>query len=446
MALQGLYSDSRDGSPEAGVRVTFGHSKDGRKDLRQVMLGLVTTGPANLPIIAKPLSGNASDKVEFADIISDFQKQMKGPQSPLWIFDSAGYNKKWLEAQKSDGNGYFPWLTRIPESINRAQEIVRAAYSSDEWETLDNGYRAIEFSETYGGIEQLWVLYHSDQAHAREVKTLEKKLVKEKEELEKLFWHLKNKEFICKDDAQNALRDLIKRARYHDLVGFEIIEKKKHKNAGRPASGAVPEKVAYHITGVICEKTTEIETERACCGRFILGTNHIGVKALEPATPVAIIDSNRVDIVEDTAKTKVASKPIDSRAQLILSAYKELQGTESAFKMLKDKTFMMNRFFLHSEKRIEALLVIFALAIFIYNYMEYTIKASLENAKIKLRGPGGAMLNNITLRRVFEIFRSVSALRMAGGGLFIIQNLKPEQHKILNALSDRFKWKYGLAT
>lgn len=442
MFLHGAFPDSENGDPDEGIRVTFGYSKDGRQDLKQVMLALVTTGPADLPMIAKPLPGNASDKKEFRNIIEEFQKQVQPPQQPLWIHDSAGYTKQWLQAQKSDGDGFFPWLTRIPETIKKAQDLVRASYKEEEWEDVEEGYRAIEFHEIYGGLKQLWVLYHSEQAHARESKTLEKNLVKEREQIANALWHLSHKEFACEVDARLAFEKELKHARYHEVASFELHTENQHKSLGRPKSGATPHKVIYKIHGIIREKAEELAKLRESCGRFILGTNHIGAKKLLSQDPLLIPATG---VEQGCASSSM--HPSVSRPQLMLSTYKELQGTENAFRLVKDRTFMMNRFFLHSESRIEALLVFFALAIFVHNYMQHTIVKALDKAKVKLRGPGGAELKTNTLRRVFEIFRTVTAFRIDGSDrLYWMQKLSPQQVKVLDALSPTYRWKYGVTT
>ena len=51
----------------------------------------------------------------------------------------------------------------------------------------------------------------SEKAFAREPKTLEKKIKKEKEQVEKEVWHLSNQEFYNEEDALKAAREREKR-------------------------------------------------------------------------------------------------------------------------------------------------------------------------------------------------------------------------------------------
>ena len=73
----------------------YGHSKDHRPDLKQLILGLTTTGVANFPIWLEVLSGNESDKKSFHETklkIEKFQKEIKYPHKLIFILDAAFYN------------------------------------------------------------------------------------------------------------------------------------------------------------------------------------------------------------------------------------------------------------------------------------------------------------------------------------------------------------------
>ena len=47
------------------ARITHGHSKDHRPDLKQLMVSLVVTGDSHFPLWMEALDGNSSDKVNF---------------------------------------------------------------------------------------------------------------------------------------------------------------------------------------------------------------------------------------------------------------------------------------------------------------------------------------------------------------------------------------------
>src|SRR5206468_4491608 len=62
VALYGAYADEPE-TPEA-PRPAYGHSKDGRDDLKQVLLSLGVSGDGGLPLRIGVRDGNRSDSVE----------------------------------------------------------------------------------------------------------------------------------------------------------------------------------------------------------------------------------------------------------------------------------------------------------------------------------------------------------------------------------------------
>ena len=159
------------------IEVTHGYSKDHRPDLKQVVLFLVVNGPSSMPLWMEPLDGNSSDKTSFHETVEkmgNFQKQIDVEKKFKWVADSALYAKDKL----LKSNDYI-WLTRVPETVREARELSEKPTAEINWVEQEKGYKTSSFTSHYGGIEQRWVLVFSEQAHQREKKTLEKKLMNE---------------------------------------------------------------------------------------------------------------------------------------------------------------------------------------------------------------------------------------------------------------------------
>ena len=80
------------------IAIVYGYSRDHRADLKQWMLGLVTTHDGDIPIFLRPLDGNSSDKESISAIVTDVMKQLleKLPEDQedcLAVFDSGGYSQ-----------------------------------------------------------------------------------------------------------------------------------------------------------------------------------------------------------------------------------------------------------------------------------------------------------------------------------------------------------------
>src|SRR3954470_5439009 len=84
------------------IHVSKGYSRDHREDLNQVVLELITESRANLPMMMRPLSGNASDKTSFKESIERHIDQLRGEvdgrPSSIVVIDSAGFTRECLAA------------------------------------------------------------------------------------------------------------------------------------------------------------------------------------------------------------------------------------------------------------------------------------------------------------------------------------------------------------
>jgi transposase len=69
IVLYGAYAD--DPRPPGAPRPAYGHSKDGRDDLKQVLLSLGVSGDGGLPLRVGLRDGNRSDSVETSVAIEE---------------------------------------------------------------------------------------------------------------------------------------------------------------------------------------------------------------------------------------------------------------------------------------------------------------------------------------------------------------------------------------
>ena len=69
ISLYGAYADGSAASH--APRPTYGHNKDGRGDLKQVLLSLGVSGAGGLPLRMGLRDGNTSDSVEVPQAIAE---------------------------------------------------------------------------------------------------------------------------------------------------------------------------------------------------------------------------------------------------------------------------------------------------------------------------------------------------------------------------------------
>ena len=229
ISLQGEYAREEDDLDAVPIQITHGHSKDGRPDLKQFVISLVMSD--SLPVFIQTLSGKTSDKSHFRAIVKQYGQSLKEMwgEDKIWVWDSAGYMKETIKGIFKD----YKWISRVPETLTDAKELLEHSDMEKMRSTALNGYRILSTEMEYGGVNQRWVVVFSEKAFTRETKTQEKKIRKERVQVEKQVGHFSHKEFYSAEDAQKAAQELEKAWKYHKISTTEVVTKRKKKDGGR---------------------------------------------------------------------------------------------------------------------------------------------------------------------------------------------------------------------
>lgn len=393
------------------VRPKHGRSKIKRPDFKQMVLHLATTGAANLPIWMEAHSGNASDKktlIEAAQRIEDFKNQLHIPHHFLYVGDSAMYSN----AVKEGGD--MKWLSRVPENIKEAKNLVELPEKDIDWIDLPNGYKMQCTKSQYGDVPQRWALIYSKQAFDREIKTLEKNIAKEKEEAEKKLWHLNKEVFGCNSDAEKRIAEM-KAFKFHK-ASFEVKEITGYSKKGRPKKGDQPQKKGFKIDSVLDSDKEKQFIAKCRKGRFILATNQM--------------DEKQLSDVE------------------ILSEYKKQSSTETGFQFIKDRAFELDSIFLKNPKRIESLMAVMCLCLLVYGFSEYQLRMTLKDQNKTLKSQSGIETQRPRMKWIYRLFHGVHLIKLEIKQTFqeLVINLSPELKRILGFMSKRAREIYGLET
>lgn len=399
-----VHGDYELGDDPQTIEVAHGFSKDHRPDLKQIILSLVVNGPSSIPIWMDPLDGNSSDKVSFPETIKkveDFRAQINLEGKFKWIADAALYTKEGLLK-----NNNYVWVTRVPETIAEAKRLVEKT-EGILWVDREGGYKIANYKSCYGGIEQRWLLVFSEQAYQREKKTLDKKLEREEETLQKDLWHFGNQKFHCEQDASKAFEELKKGYKWH-TIDAQIVPINKHISRGKPKEKSEKIIVGYKVATTFKRTQAEIAKLLNKKGRFILATNEL-----------------------DTERYK---------NEQILDEYKEQQNVEGGFRFLKDPWFMVDSIFLKSPKRIEALMMVMTLCLLVYNVGQYKLREQLKAQTTTLPNQLGKEVSNPTLKWIFQLMEGVGVV------YFYNQSLSHTMREVitnLNKLRKKIIWLFG---
>jgi transposase len=418
ISVSGEYeqASSEEGEPSV-IQLTHGHSKDKRPDLKQAVLSLVVNGPSQMPIWMDALDGNSSDKKSFHETIAKvraFQKQINLDADFKWVADSALYSSGSLLA----ANDYL-WLTRVPETIAEAKDWVSREDESISWISGEGTYKYAEKLSVHGNVPQRWVLVYSEQAYAREKKTLEKNLAKEEAALKKEIGRLGRHVFGCEKDAELELEKLAKEYPLYRFQG-QLIPVKKYAHKGKPAAGEKAILLGYTIDLVLERNEEAVNARLNKKGRFILATNDMDAENFPAAR--------------------------------MLKEYKAQQGVERGFRFLKDPWFMVDSVFLKSQRRIEALMMVMTLCLLVYNLAQYRMRDKLKTVGETLPNQLNKEVQNPTLRWIFQIMEGLGIGRLQvgsddSGGMRVrelVTNMTPLRKKIIRLFGPTACLMHGL--
>ena len=392
------------------IEITYGYSKARRPDLKQMVINLATTGAAGFPIWLEAHSGNASDKnvlVSASQKMKAFCETLKEAPDFLYVGDSAMYENS--VKHMAD----IKWLSRVPESIGEARALLCKPDEAFSWTEQGNGYRISPLKSRYGCVEQRWLMVHSEQAFLRESKTLDKNIAREKEDIEKVLWHLSNQHFKCEVDAMQAAQEAVKKLKYH-LTTFSVKTIKKHPKKGRPKKDDPEFTREYTIIGTLTPDEEKIMVTRRKKGRFILATTELDKEILSDAE--------------------------------ILFEYKGQSKTESGFRFIKGNAFEVSSVFLKKPERIEALMAIMTLCLMVYSFAQHHLRATLEKCDDTLPNQMKKPTQKPTMAWICRMFHGVQLLHITlpSSTQQLVINLQETTKRIIRYFGPHAELIYGL--
>ena len=403
--VDGRYNS--DEEPEEHViHITRGYSRDQRPDLNQVMLDLIVEHQAGIPVLMKPLSGNSSDAHDFGQVITDHIAQLQITYGMTFLVaDSALYSAENLQ-KLADTN--LKWITRVPATLREAQTILAQA-DPQTMAPLTEGYRYRVVPSSYGGIEQRWVLIHSEPRQPQAQRTVDKQWRTQSDQEAKAFRTLCRTAFACEADAQQALARFAEGLQTTFLHDSAVCPTPHYRKRGRPGPGAQPDHLVYHIVGALASRLTDRQARVDQQSCFILATNELDEGQLAP--------------------------------QAVLDGYKGQARAERGFRFLKDPQFLASSLYLKKPERIMALLMVMTVCLLVYAALEYRIRTALKEHGATFPDQKGKRIQNPTARWVFHYFVGIHVLYIPGQGLMIL-NLTDEHQHLLQLLGKRYAWFY----
>ena len=239
--VDGRYNSDEEPEDQV-VHITRGYSRDHRPDLNQVMLELMVEHQAGIPLLIQPLSGNSSDTQDFGEAVRLHVNQLQTTYGLTYLVaDSALYS----EANREKlAQTQMKWITRVPATLREVQAALAQA-DPPSMRALQEGYRAHELPSTYGGVEQRWVLIHSEPRQAQAQRTVDKQWRKQSDQEVKALKKLGGVTFACEADARQALTTFAQDLQATLLGASTVRATPRYGKRGRPGPGVPPDQMVY---------------------------------------------------------------------------------------------------------------------------------------------------------------------------------------------------------
>lgn len=376
----GDYADPETG-PTAPVVITWGHSKDHRPDLKQIMVGLTVDEWGHV-LAGDVLNGNTSDKAWHSEWLETLEQEL--PKT-FWtdghwsVSDAAVIHKKTLQALDRLGTD---WLGRLPATYALCTTLKERAWAEAAWESVGAlavkpqaaHYRAQVFPMEIYGLKAMAYVYHSSTLDRQKERTLQREIAREAVALAKAARKLARTTFHCAEDATQAAAAALP-VRWHPLTTKILEQTVPQRPPGRPKEGVEPKMVThYRVHWEWADPDpVAVQRERERRSTFILLTSR------------------------------------REKARTVLQVYKGQDHVEHAFRWAKEPIHL-GAFWVHKPARVKGLGFVLLLALQFARWMRAMVRQVLADQP-PLVLPYGRTVQQPTEAVILDTLRDLWVLR-----------------------------------
>ncbi len=399
------------------LAVTWGHNKDHRPDLKQLLYVLTITEDGGVPLYYSSASGNTTDDQTHRETW-DLLRELVGHSRFLYVADcklATSENMAHIQRQHGRFVSVLP-KTRREDSRFRAALLNNPGATSWEllYERRDANDQLIEQMRTCqdeqvtaDGYRLLW--YHSMQKQQCDRATRARAIERATRELNSLREKLGSAKTRYRDrtKVQLVVDEILKKHKVQRWIEVEIDEhqqpKFKQTKRGRPT-----EKTRYvKIVSVRFSLTVRVD--------------HVHVAEDEATDGIFPLVTNDVEMT-----------PLD-----VIQAYKRQPIIEKRFSQFKTD-FEVAPVFLKRVRRIQALLGVYFFALVVQTLVERELRQQMDatNCSTLPLYPEERGCAAPTARRIIDLFTGVQRHRLTSNGETreLITELSPIQRAVLRLL------------
>ncbi len=427
VSFYGAYDQAEEEGKVRGqqtLAITFGHSKDHRPDLKQLLFILTVSDDGGVPIYFTSASGNTSDDTTHRQTW-DLLCQLAGRKDFLYVADCKLASSENMAHIAREGR----FITVLPRSRKEDKQFRKQLLkkpSSVRWDDVYTVTKTVKFKDVEQEIEVdrltvvsdemvsndgyrlLW--YHSTRKAEHDARYRAGSLQRANRELTELRERLSGPRTRFKDrkKVDEGVQEIVKRLKEESLLIVTV--EQREEGTFRQAGKGRPGKNTKYVKKI--KKRFEISWS---------------------------IDTVRLAEAEATDGIFPLISNVDEMTpEEILRAYKRQPIIEKRFSQLKTD-FAVAPIYLKSVTRIQGLLAVYFLTLIIQTLLERELRQAMEREKIKSLPlyPEERDCRCPTARKVIDLFDGIQRHELKQPGQeteVMVTELSPLQKQILGLM------------
>jgi transposase len=364
-----VYGNADNNKTDHSIRITFGHSKKHRKDLKQLVWSMSVSSDHAFPLFQKAYSGNTADVTTYVEQWHKLIDLLDG-QDFLYVADSKVITHDNM-AHIADNDGFFIAPAPMYESY---KNVFEDALNQHDRELI------IPYKERFNrGYEVPMAFFHEDKKYQLQMiilfdlglrvlkqKALQNRVQKTRNDFQELSSKINHYKLKSREQIGAACAAILKKNKTESFFTYTVtnnpVTTYKNSNRGRPSANS--EKVAevkdhFNVQHEFDENAFEKALSQ--CGYYPLLTN-------KPSDKLSIEEA--------------------------MLAHKNQYKCEHTFRRAKGP-YNIEPIYLHTPERIESFLFLFKIALQMLVLIERTARKSIDTRD---RGLDGFMPNRKDVR------------------------------------------------
>jgi transposase len=417
--FSGAYPDAEE-EQRRGVQktlaITWGHNKDHRPDLKQLLYILTITSDGGVPVHFRAASGNVTDDTTHCDTW-DLLCQLAGRKDFLYVADCKLATIENMNHIAKEHGRFVSVLPRTRREDGAFRERVRQGQVvwRKLWDKTDEERQVLDQFSVYDTPEvtpegyHLW-WFHSTRKAELDLAVRDRRLKRAEQELRQWQQKLRSPRSRHREatKVQEAVDEILKECEVKCLVQVRIEQcprdAYRQERRGRPGKDTLYVKeTSMRLDLHYTIDAEAVGRERRTDGIFPLVTNDVKLSALE-----------------------------------VLHAYKRQPQIERRFAQLKTD-FRLAPVFLKDVGRIEAFLCVYFFALLAESLLERELRRAMEREGLESLPlyPEGRDCRRPTTRRMIDVFSPIQRHVLTCRGeepFLLLTELAPLHRKLLRLL------------